>query len=162
MDLKCRLIDAEPRLDAYFKGLFDKTNARMRAAARHGISQAADAIKSKTQQNIRSSSFRSTSSLHYSTPLIEGVKAYLYKGELSGFVDILGNTRTNDGTWRLRFFEGGTKIRKSKNGKSYGRIKDHWFFDRAVSSIGSDAVTMIERSVEAAIKEINNGTFRYT
>ena len=159
MNTTFKIIDAQPRLNEIFKGLFDKSDARVRSAVRHGISQAINAIKSKTKQNIRSSSFRSTSSLHYSTPLIEGVKAYLQRGGLlSGFVDILGDTATNDGTWRLRFFEGGTKIRKSKNGKSYGRIKGNWFFDRSVSSIGSDAITMIEHSVDNAIKEINNDT----
>lgn len=162
MDLNCRLIDAEPRLNAYFKELFDKSNLRIRAAVRHGISQAANVIKEKTERNIRSSSFRSTTSRTYSAPLIEGVKAYLHKGELSGFVDILGNTRTNDGTWRLRFFEGGTKNRKSKYGRSYGSIGAEWFFDRAVSSVGSDAVDMIQRSIENAINEINDGTFKYT
>ena len=75
MNTTFKIIDAQPRLNEIFKGLFDKSDARVRSAVRHGISQAINAIKSKTMQNIRSSSFRSTSSLHYSKPLIEGVKA---------------------------------------------------------------------------------------
>ena len=77
---------------------------------------------------------------------------------MAGAVDILGNTRTNDGTWRLRFFEGGTKLRKSKHGKNYGRIRETWFFGNAASSIGSDALDMIQTAVSEAVDEINKET----
>lgn len=151
-----KLIDAKPMLDAFFGDLFKKTDQRIMSAARHGVSDAINRIKEKTKSNISSSWFNSSSSRKYGIGLIEGVKAYLWQGEATGFVDILGNTRTNDGTWRLRLFEGGTKERKSKHGKSYGRIRSAWFFSNAVSSIGSDAVTDIQNSIQTAIDEINN------
>ena len=152
-----KIIDAEDRLKSFFNDRFDRTDKRIRAAVRHGISEAINRIKLKTQQNISGSWFRSRTSEHYSTPLIEGVKAYLQRGGLlMGYVDILGNTKTNDGTWRLRFFEGGTKLRKAKHGKDYGKIRADWFFDRAYNSIGSDAVEIIQSSVDNAINEIND------
>lgn len=160
-----KLIDAKDRLESFFKGLFDKTNKRIMSAARHGVSEAIDAIKEKTKSNVMSSNFNGTTSAGrtfrgrtYTTPLIEGVQAYMWQGVPTGFVHIMGTPRVDDGTWRLRFFEGGTRMRRSKNGRSYGRIKGNWFFSNAYSSIGSDATTMIQRSIQSAIDEINKQT----
>lgn len=160
-----KLIDAKDRLESFFKGLFDKTNKRIMSAARHGVSEAIDAIKEKTKSNVRSSNFNGITSSGrtlrgrtYTTPLIEGVQAYMWQGVPTGFVHIMGTPRVDDGTWRLRFFEGGTRMRRSKNGRSYGRIKGNWFFSNAYSSIGSDATTMIQESIQSAIDEINKQT----
>ena len=158
-----KLVDAKPMLDAFFKNLFDNTNKRIMSAARHGVSEAINAIMNRTKQNVSSSWFNATSSAGrtmrgytYNRPLIEGVQAYMYKGMATGFVHIMGTPRTNDGTWRLRMFEGGTRKRKSKHGKDYGSLRPTWFFSNAVSSVGSDAVTMIQDSISAAIDEINH------
>lgn len=158
-----KLINAKDRLESFFKGLFDKTNKRIMSAARHGVSEAIDAIKEKTKSNVRSSNFNGTTSAGrtfrgrtYTTPLVEGVQAYMWQGVPTGFVHILGTPRVDDGTWRLRLHEGGTRMRRSKNGRSYGRLKGNWFFSNAYSSIGSDATTMIQRSIQSAIDEINN------
>ena len=160
-----KLIDAKDRLESFFKGLFDKTNKRIMSAARHGVSEAIDAIKEKTKSNVRSSNFNGITSSGrtlrgrtYTTPLIEGVQAYMWQGVPTGFVHIMGTPRVDDGTWRLRFFEGGTRIRRSKNGRTYGMIKGNWFFSNAYSSIGSDAITMIQNSIQSAIDEINKQT----
>lgn len=160
-----KLINAKDSIESFFKGLFDKTNKRIMSAARHGVSEAIDAIKEKTKSNVRSSNFNGTTSAGrtlrgrtYTTPLIEGVQAYMWQGVPTGFVHIMGTPRVDDGTWRLRFFEGGTRTRMSKNGRTYGSIKGNWFFSNAYSSIGSDATTMIQRSIQSAIDEINKQT----
>ena len=49
-----KLIDAKDSIESFFKGLFDKTNKRIMSAARHGVSEAIDAIKEKTKNNIPS------------------------------------------------------------------------------------------------------------
>lgn len=156
MARKIRLIDANEQLKNYFGEVFNLTETRIMQAARHGVSNALNLIKDKTKSNISSSYFRSATSQHYPVGLIQGVKAYLYQGEPTGFVDILGNTRTNDGTWRLRFFEGGTKQRKSKNGRSYGALRGAYFFSNAYASIGSDAYATIQQAVNEAVDEINS------
>ena len=160
-----KLIDAKDRLESFFKGFFDKTNKRIMSAARHGVSEAIDAIKEKTKRNVSSSNFNGITSAGrtlrgrtYTTPLIEGVQAYMWQGVPTGFVHIMGTPRVDDGTWRLRLFENGTRMRRSKNGRSYGRLKGNWFFSNAYSSIGSDATTMIQRSIQSAIDEINKQT----
>ena len=160
-----KLIDAKDSIESFFKGLFDKTNKRIMSAARHGVSEAIDAIKEKTKRNVSSSNFNGITSAGrtlrgrtYTTPLIEGVQAYMWQGVPTGFVHIMGTPRVDDGTWRLRWFEAGTRMRKSKNGRSYGSIKGNWFFSNAYSSIGSDAITMIQESIQSAIDEINKQT----
>ena len=158
-----KLIDAKDSIESFFKGLFDKTNKRIMSAERHGVSEAIDAIKEKTKKNVSASSFKGTTSAGrtvrgraYTTPLIEGVQAYMWQGVPTGFVHIMGTPRVDDGTWRLRWFEMGTRMRRSKNGGTYGRIQGNWFFSNAYSSIGSDAITMIQESIQSAIDEINN------
>lgn len=157
-----KLVDAKPALEAFFKGLFDKTNNRIMSAARHGVSEAINAIKERTKQNVSSSWFNGTTSAGrtmrgrtYSVPLVEGVNAYMWKGQATGFVDIMGSRGYDDGTWRLRFFNGGTRNRRSKNGRSYGSIRPSWFFANAISSAESDATSMIQSSIQSAIDEIN-------
>lgn len=158
-----KLVDAKPALEVFFKGLFDKTNSRIMSAARHGVSEAINAIKERTKQNVSSSWFNGTTSAGrtirgrtYTRPLIEGVNAYMWKGQATGFVDIMGSRGYDDGTWRLRFFNGGTRNRRSKNGRSYGSLRPSWFFANAISSAESDASSMIMSSIQSAIDEINN------
>lgn len=157
-----KLVDAKPALETFFKGLFDKTNKRIMSAARHGVSDAINAIKERTKQNVSSSWFNGTTSAGrtlrgraYTRPLIEGVQAYMWQGASTGFVHIMGTPRVDDGTWRLRMFEGGTRLRRSKHGKNYNRLTPAWFFANAISSAESDASSMIQSSIQSAIDEIN-------
>lgn len=150
------LISAEHDLKEYFGELFDKTNIRILQAARHGVSNAINALIDKTKQNVSGAYFRSSTSQHYGVPLVEGVRGYLYRGVPTGFVDILGNRQSNDGTWRLRFFEGGTKERKNKsNGHSYGRLKPARFFAPVAGMAQTEAVNKIKESISNAIDELN-------
>lgn len=158
-----KLIDAKDSIESFFKGLFDKTNKRIMSAARHGVSEAIDAIKEKTKQNVSSSNFNGATSAGrtlrgrtYTTPLIEGVQAYMWQNTATGFVHIMGTPRNDDGTWRLRFFEGGTKQRRSKKGNNYGSLKPAVFFANAITSAEPNAVSMIQSSIQSAIDELNH------
>jgi len=158
---KMTLISAEQDLKEYFGELFDKTNIRILQAARHGVSNAINALIDKTKQNVSGAYFNGVTSAGrtmrgktYTIPLIQGVRAFLYQGEPTGFVHILGNTRTDDGTWRLRLFEGGTKQRKSKNG-SYGRLRPARFFAPVAGMAQTEAVNKIKESISNAIDELN-------
>ena len=158
-----KLIDAKDSIESFFKGLFDKTNKRIMSAARHGVSEAIDAIKEKTKQNVSSSNFNGITSAGrtlrgrtYTTPLIEGVQAYMWQKTATGFVHIMGTPRYDDGTWRLRFFNSGTRQRRSKKGNNYGSLKSDPFFANAITSAEPNAITMIQNSIQSAIDEINN------
>ena len=158
-----KLVNAKSELDAFFKGLFDKTNKRIMAAVRHGVSEAINSIKERTKQNISSSWFNGMTSAGrtfrgrtYTRPLIEGVQAYMWQKTATGFVHIMGTPRYDDGTWRLRMFEGGTRQRRSKKGNNYGSLKPALFFANAITSAEPNAVSMIQSSIQSAIDEINH------
>ena len=158
-----KLIDAKYSIESFFKGVFDKTNKRIMSAARHGVSEAIDAIKEKTKQNVSSSWFNGVTSAGrtfrgrtYTRPLIEGVQAYMWQKTATGFVHIMGTPRVDDGTWRLRLFENGTRQRRSKKGNNYGSLKPAMFFANAITSAEQNAVSMIQSSIQSAIDEINN------
>ena len=157
-----KLVNAKSVLDAFFKDLFDKTDERIMAAARHGVSDAINSIKDRTKRNISSSWFNGVTSAGrtlrgrtYTRPLIEGVQAYMWQKTATGFVHIMGTPRYDDGTWRLRMFEGGTRQRRSKKGNNYGSLKPAMFFANAITSAEPNAVSMIQSSIQSAIDDIN-------
>lgn len=157
-----KLVNAKSELDAFFKDLFDKTDNRIMAAARHGVSEAINSIKDRTKQNVSSSWFNGVTSAGrtlrgrtYTRPLIEGVQAYMWQKTATGFVHIMGTPRYDDGTWRLRMFEGGTRQRRSKKGNNYGSLKPAMFFANAITSAEPNAVSMIQNSIQSAIDDIN-------
>jgi hypothetical protein len=132
---------------------FDLLNETILSAARHGVSLATNALRDQTKQNISTSWFNSSTS-RYGVGLIEGVQAFMYKGAATGVIAVLGNSRVDDGTWRLRFFENGTKPRQSKHGKNYGSIRPAYFFANAKSSV--NVMDIINDTIQKAIDEINN------
>lgn len=149
-----RLESATDQLRNYFGELFDLTNERILAATRHGVSNAVNDIIKRTKANISSSWFNGDSTKSFGVPLKEGVRGFLYKGEATGVVSVMGDTVHNDGTWRLRFFEGGTKPRPSKHGKDYGSIRATNFFANVINS--TDYFETIRQAVETEIDKINN------
>lgn len=65
--------------------------------------------------------------------------------EVVGKVHIMGTRRSTSGTYRLRFFEGGTVDRvKKSNSKSTGHIKPLNFFETARNMKESEALRVID------------------
>ena len=146
------LINAEEDIKTFFGELFDKSDERIMKAARHGVSNALNVIRDATYKNVQSIPYNMTRpTKKYGVPLIEGIKTYVYKNEPTGFVDVLGNRQTNDGTWMLRFFAGGGAIRKNR-----GEIRGYLSLKAAYNTTMSKQTDEIRRSIEAAIDEINN------
>jgi hypothetical protein len=79
------------------------TKQQVAGAVRHGVSDSANIIREQAKGNLLSTGLNVTSSRHYSSPLIEGVKAYMWRDMPVAVVHIMGDNRVNDGTWRLRF-----------------------------------------------------------
>ena len=145
------LINAEDDIKSFFGELFDKTDTRVMQAARHGVSDAINIIKKTTWANVASIPYKMTTpTKKYGVPLIEGIKAYMYKGEATGFVDILGNRQQNDGTWMLRFFAGKGAYRKNR-----GFIEGYMSLKSAYNTTMSNQMDAIKKSIESAIDELN-------
>lgn len=145
------LINAEDDIKSFFGELFDKTDTRVMQAARHGVSDAINIIKKTTWANVASIPYKMTTpTKKYGVPLIEGIKAYMYQGEPTGFVDILGNRQHNDGTWMLRFFAGKGAYRKNR-----GFIEGYMSLKSAYNTTMSNQMDAIKKSIESAIDELN-------
>lgn len=139
-------------LDNFTGELRDKLDK----AARAGVIAAINTIRDKVKSSVSSADFNTSSSKHFGVPLIEGVRTYMEQGYPIGVTHILGNTKSNDGTWRLRFFEGGTKERVQKTtGRKTGSISARWFFNDSTSNADEIAQRLIDDRIAKAIEEIN-------
>lgn len=139
-------------LDNFTGELRDKLDR----AARAGVIAAINTIRDKVKSSVSSADFNTSSSKQFGVPLIEGVRTYMEQGYPIGVTHILGNTKTNDGTWRLRFFEGGTKERVQKTtGRKTGSISPRWFFNDSTSNADEIAQRLIDDRIAKAIEEIN-------
>lgn len=162
-------LEQADKLGYEFDKFITSANEMIYGAVRHSISNTINKVRDATKSFIASSSFNSSSPVRRQkvsdggAPLIEGVRAYMSKGNNVGFVHILGNRGTNDGTWMLRFFEGGSVDRVNKSGKinskgevqSYGHLTGYHFFDRATSNIDTMFYEETQRNINKTVAEIN-------
>lgn len=147
-------------------------------ARKRGLNKAVSKIRNTTVRNIRSK-FPNASkpSKYFNDRMIEGARVVKYHestliGDGIAGAHVLGTQKKGSGTFRLRFFEGGTKERfvkthKRKNrknagthtvkGHSVGKIKGLKFFDGAVSSELKNAKSIIDNELKKAIEKCNNG-----
>lgn len=78
-------------------------------------------------------------------------------------IHVLGNGKKGSGTFRARFFEGGTKIRKQKKihgmplkkERVIGQIKPTRFFETAVATTESKAMQVMQDKLGQIIDNIN-------
>lgn len=145
-------LSVKDTLDNFTGELRDKLDR----AARAGVIAAINTIRDKVKSSVSSADFNTSSSKQFGVPLIEGVRTYMEQGYPIGVTHILGNTKSNDGTWRLRFFEGGTKERVQKTtGRKTGSISPRWFFNDSTSNADEIAQRLIDDRIAKAIEEIN-------
>ena len=114
-------------------------------------------IKKQTKTNLRASfpaAFR-RSPLYIDT-MSEGVRSSLdvHAYGVLGKVHVMGKKSAGSGTFRLRFFEGGTKDRYRKNGAFSGHIDPMHFFSDAVSQTEGQVDTEMEKEFDKQIYKI--------
>lgn len=126
-------------------------------ATKHGVYLAAGNIYRTTLSNISSAPFKSDN-------LIKGVKHYFDNTNNAGVVDVLGSDAYYN-SYRLRFFEGGTKIRTPKGEtrdgrnrtKPYGQLTGFYFFKNAVDANINRSYEVVKNEIYKKISELNNG-----
>lgn len=143
--------------------VIDVTVEEAIAKVRHGISQSINTIAQDTRNALQNTGYRVNSPMPEGGTLMEGIRAFLYRRDSSdyihGVVHILGNRNTNDGTWRLRFFEGGTQDRWQKKGnkrnltkvKYLGSLPSKWFFRDSIQNAEQKTANIINN----LLKDIN-------
>jgi len=149
--------DLGKKLDNYL----DVTLETVIAKVKHGVSESINQIASDTRTKLSQTGLKINSPMKEGGTLMEGIRAFMYRNDgsdyIHGLVHILGNRNTNDGTWRLRFFEGGTKERMVKRTKKkLGKIGARWFF--ADSLVGAESMTQtnIDNSIQTALNKVKN------
>lgn len=140
---------------------FDITKNEISSSVRHGVALAINNIRDKAKANFASSGVSTAPMKDSGVSLLEGIKAYMLQKEEAGVVSILGTIPANDGTWRLRFFETGTKERfirikgSKKKGHTLGRIKSNHFFSNTIAQTQSIALRYINESIQNKINELS-------
>ena len=137
-------------------------------AKKSGLRIGAKTILKSVQEMLMSTDINGVQNINpkYSDSLFDAIRMTKIQddGELIK-VHILGSKKTGSGTYRLRFFEGGSKqerYAKTYKGKPLkkprrtGRLKAYNFFDAGVySSIDSATKLMMEQITKIIQKEQN-------
>ena len=131
---------------------------QMNKAYKEGMKKALDPILKQTKINLRNSGIRNVSKPYTGKngkkypSMIQGVKTSVYIGDTEdsyGKVHIMKE-------FRLKFFEKGTSIRKTRKGYNRG-IKPKWFFANAVSQMSKQAAESLDENIRnSIIKAFNN------
>lgn len=153
--------------------LIDKLSGKeMMKAQKRSLSRAGRLLYKQTKQNVASMVPKSrTPNPKYSDTLYDAVRMGVY--EDSNFkwflkVHVLGSRKKTSGTFRLRFFEGGTVPRKTKTaytdrlgrtypaGQNRGSLHARNFFSAAISSKQNEVIEAIQTNIIEEIEKISN------
>lgn len=152
------------------KVLDQLSGKEMLGAQRRALSRAGRLLYKKAKQNASSSVPKVRQpNPKYSDTMYEGVRMSVTQEKDFRWyfkVHILGTRKKTSGTFRLRFFEGGTVPRKTKYaytdslGRTYpagmnrGSLKATNFFASAISSSEAEVVTAIQENLVEEIQKI--------
>lgn len=148
-------VKIEENITRTLQNLTKKTNLDKveKAVVNKGLSL----IKKQTKTNLRAvlpNAFRK-SPLYVDTmadAIRSSVEVHQY-GVL-GKAHVMGKKSTGSGTFRLRFFEGGTVERIKKNGAKSGRIEPLNFFANAVSQTSGELDSVMQTEFDKQIDKI--------
>ena len=145
------------KLAQYINDMLSFTDNRVKSATRHGISETVNELMRNTINLLSSSGLQAMRpSRQYGVPLYMGVCGFMVKNQPIGVAHILGDTRHNDGTWRLRLHEHPSKLRRTKKGYNRGRLDGHYFFKHGARNIAEQvAFRNVQEAIEKSIDEIN-------
>lgn len=141
------------------KALSKLSFKQMNKAYKEGMKKALDPILKQTKINLRNSGIRNVSKPYTGKngkkypSMIQGVKTSVYIGDTEdsyGKVHIMKE-------FRLKWFEKGTSIRKTRKGYNRGSIKPKWFFANAVNQMSKKAAESLDENIRnSIIKAFNN------
>lgn len=149
-----------------FNDFCDLSINELANAFKSALSATGMVLKKETLRQLKSKlPAASESSTKYNDRMIDAVRLSILKnkgnnvGQEEAFVHILGTRSSGSGTYRLRFFEGGTKDRTIKTGKFAGKEVGHIaalnFFDTAIKSSYEKMKTTMDQRISSIIDKIN-------
>ena len=135
------------------KALSNLSFKQMNKAYRNGMKKSLDPILKQTKRNLRNSGIRNVNKPYIGKngkkyiSMLQGVKTSVYIGDTEdsyGKVHIMKE-------FRLKWFEKGTRIRKTRKGYNRGSIKPKWFFATAVRQRQNEAVNNLDENIRNSI-----------
>lgn len=154
-------VTIETNADQVYNSFLNLTTKEMRKALRQGVQNAANKLRGETKRVFRSAlpAARRHNS-KYNDTLLDAVKRSKVeenqRGEISAKVHIMGTRNTGSGTFRARFYEKGTRQRRTRKGYNRGSIAPLGFFATANASFGADYNNILNNEIAKAIERINN------
>ena len=140
------------------KALSNLSFKQMNKAYRNGMKKSLDPILKQTKQNLRNSGIRNVNKPYIGKngkkyiSMLQGVKTSVYIGDTEdsyGKVHIMKE-------FRLKWFEKGTQLRKTRKGYNRGDIKPKWFFATAVRQRQNEAVNNLDENIRNSIIQVWN------
>lgn len=156
----------ETNIGEVYQQFLDFNQKEMRQALRGGITNAANQLRSGTKRNVRAMLPAARNyNPRFDDTMLDAVKRSKIietkKGEMSTKVHIMGTRATGSGTYRLRFFEKGTRERYTRTGHHYrGRIVPLWFFRTANQVWESQYDSIMDAAMAKAIQKTNAKRFK--
>lgn len=127
---------------------------KMNSVYKKAMKKSLEPLVKQTKQNLRKSGIKNvgkkkmTSTGKLWPSMLSGIKTSINtddnKGDSYGKVHILGE-------YRLKFFEKGTKTRKTKKGYNRGSISPRWFFRSAVSEKTRECENILDENIRKSI-----------
>lgn len=154
------MTNGEIRVDdkEVIKALANLSFKQMNKAYRLGMKKSLDPILKQTKANLRSSGIKHVTRAYIGKngkkykSMLQGVKTSVYIGNTEdsyGKVHIMNE-------FRLKWFEKGTTIRKTRDGWDRGSIAPKWFFRNAVNQKGQQAVDNLDENIRESIMKAWN------
>ena len=154
------MTNGEIRVDdkEVIKALANLSFKQMNKAYRLGMKKSLDPILKQTKANVRSSGIKHVTRAYIGKngkkykSMLQGVKTSVYIGNTEdsyGKVHIMNE-------FRLKWFEKGTTIRKTRDGWDRGSIAPKWFFRNAVNQKGQQAVDNLDENIRESIMKAWN------
>lgn len=151
-------------LNEFLSDYTDIVHKASQAALRKGIRL----LKDAALRGLNSSGINIGRNPKYSDTLREGIRTTGIRDDDSIYVHILGSRAKTSGTFRLRFFESGTKERYAKTYKGeplkkkryLGKIPQgkYSFFESSVTAAQSSAISVFNEQLNKYIENAwNNG-----
>ena len=135
------------------KALANLSFKKMNKAYKTGMQKSLDPILKQTKVNLRASGIRNVNKPYIGKngkkykSMMQGVKTSVYIGNTEdsyGKVHIMNE-------FRLKWFEKGTTIRKTRKGWDRGSIAPKWFFRNAVNQRSQEAVDTLDENIRESI-----------
>ena len=120
------------------------------------LRKAANELRKTSRANLRKELPKANKKGKYNDTLIDGVRSSVYEVTegMEAKVHIMGKRSSGSGTFRTRFFEGGTVVRKTKAGKNRGKLKALDFFNSAVASTKGKVTDTLDAELSKSIQAI--------